>query len=934
MTLLDRSSGTTRLNFHDLFDLGKIQEIQDAFAAATGVASIITDINGVPITEPSNFCDLCQNVIRKTEKGLANCFKSDAILGQVNVDGPTVQSCLSGGLLDGGTSIMAGDQHIASWLIGQVLDESCDIEAMSAYAKEIGADEELYHQALDKVTRMPREKFDQICQMLFVMANQMSQQALLNAQLAESEDRFKQMVKDAPLGIAIVDSLNAKFYLVNPALARITGRGVEELERIDWESITHPDDIQPDNNKMAAMNAGKIPGFQLEKRYLHADGTYFWVNITVAPMSVTDKSKPRHLIMVEDINERKRMEAALQQSETTFKKLFSESSDAILLIDNTGVFVECNQAALDLLKMTRLQFLQLPPSQISPKFQPDGRCSSEAAPEMIALAHSKGLHRFDWTCVNSEGGEFIVEVSLMPIVIKGQTMLHTTWRDITERKHAEERLREAELKLRRTIEHSTNLFYTHTTDHVLTYLSPQSQEFFDCKPEEAMILWPEFLTDNPVNQEGFLTTQRAIDTGKRQPPYQVECIGKRGRKIWVEVNEAPILENGRTVAISGTLTDITKRKKAEEKNERLNDRLLLSTRAAQLGVWDWNVREDSMVWDDRMFELYGVTREETPNNVEAWINGLHPEDKESAIAACQAALNGEKDFDTEFRILHHDGTVKHLKANGLVIMGTDGKPDRMLGVNADITEKKKLQEAQLRSSQLAALGEVAAGVAHEINNPINGVINYAQLLINKNDEKDKSNQILEKIIKEGSRISNIVHNLLNFAQKDRGEFSYLDLIDIITDPINLQSQLFIKDGIHIDVAIPDDLPEIYGNQMQLEQVVLNLLSNARHALNKKFPEASNEKFIVIDATSSKKQNGGNVQLRVKDFGCGIPKDHIDKIFNPFYTTKEAGVGTGLGLSVSHNILEKHGATISIDSQVNKFTLVTITFPAKSEEIRN
>ena len=108
MTILNHFSNTSKLNFHDLFDLETIQNIQDAFAVATGVASIITDTNGVPITQPSNFCDLCENVIRKTEKGLTNCFKSDAILGQVNVEGPTVQPCLSGGLLDGGTSIMAG----------------------------------------------------------------------------------------------------------------------------------------------------------------------------------------------------------------------------------------------------------------------------------------------------------------------------------------------------------------------------------------------------------------------------------------------------------------------------------------------------------------------------------------------------------------------------------------------------------------------------------------------------------------------------------------------------------------------------------------------------------------------------------------------------------------------------------------------------------
>jgi PAS domain S-box-containing protein len=126
--------------------------------------------------------------------------------------------------------------------------------------------------------------------------------------LRESVEHFRSMVEQAPLGVAIVDSLTAQFYLVNPTLARITGRTVEELQLIDWVAITHPDDIQRDLDQMAAMNAGEIPGFQMEKRYRRSDGTYFWVNITVAPMYVTDETRPRHLLMVEDIDVRKQAE--------------------------------------------------------------------------------------------------------------------------------------------------------------------------------------------------------------------------------------------------------------------------------------------------------------------------------------------------------------------------------------------------------------------------------------------------------------------------------------------------------------------------------------------------------------------------------------------------------------------------------------------------
>ncbi|HLP17762.1 MAG TPA: PocR ligand-binding domain-containing protein [Bacteroidota bacterium] len=175
---------TADIKFEDLFNLDEIQKIQDAFADATGVASIITTADGQPITRQSNFCHLCQNIIRQTEKGLANCYHSDAIIGRMNLNGPVIQPCLSGGLWDGGASIRAGDRHIANWLIGQVLDDTDHPERMMAYAKEIGANEEEYREALKRVPRMPKEQFTKVCGALFLIAEQLSRLALQNVQQA------------------------------------------------------------------------------------------------------------------------------------------------------------------------------------------------------------------------------------------------------------------------------------------------------------------------------------------------------------------------------------------------------------------------------------------------------------------------------------------------------------------------------------------------------------------------------------------------------------------------------------------------------------------------------------------------------------------------------------------------------------------------------
>jgi two-component system cell cycle sensor histidine kinase/response regulator CckA len=188
-----------------------------------------------------------------------------------------------------------------------------------------------------------------------------------------------------------------------------------------------------------------------------------------------------------DISERKKAEEELRKSDATFRKLFEESSDAILLIDSSGVFVECNQAALDLLKMSREQFLFLPPARISPEFQPNGRRSDEAALEMIEQAYRKGLHRFDWTCVNAEGGEFIVEVSLMPITIKGQIMLHTTWRDITERTRNEERLKLSEQKFSRIFNIMPDMIgITGMEDGRFVEVNPGFERWSGWRPEEVI----------------------------------------------------------------------------------------------------------------------------------------------------------------------------------------------------------------------------------------------------------------------------------------------------------------------------------------------------------------------------------------------------------------------------------------------------------------
>jgi PAS domain S-box-containing protein len=237
--------------FTDLFSLEEIQQIQDQFTAATGVASLITDPNGSPITKPSNFTHLCYGIIRNTALGCANCFRSDAAIGRLHPAGPIVQTCLSGGLWDAGASIVVGGHHVANWLIGQIRDDTQTEAAIRAYAREIGADEDAAAQAFHEVPSMSRDRFELIASLLYTLANQLSLTAYHNVlqarmitrhelaeqQLVEQKTLLEGIMGSSPLSIFVKDR-NGSYKMINKAGAEVLGYSVEEIiGRTDMELL-------------------------------------------------------------------------------------------------------------------------------------------------------------------------------------------------------------------------------------------------------------------------------------------------------------------------------------------------------------------------------------------------------------------------------------------------------------------------------------------------------------------------------------------------------------------------------------------------------------------------------------------------------------------------------------------------------------------------
>lgn len=243
-----------------------------------------------------------------------------------------------------------------------------------------------------------------------------------------------------------------------------------------------------------------------------------------------------------------------------------------------------------------------------------------------------------------------------------------------------------------------------------------------------------------------------------------------------------------------------------------------------------------------------------------------------------------------------------------------------------LTQDEVRKVDSIRTAQLAAIGELAAGVAHEVNNPINGIINFAQLLLDDCGENSEQAMLLNRIVQEGERIALITHNLLSFARENENDHTLVDFNEVVTDSISLVIHHLKKDCIELSTDLFQPSCLIIGNHLQLMQVVLNLISNSRFALNERYRDSQTEKTILLSTEHVEIENNDFCRLTVRDNGTGIPQGILEKIFEPFFTSKNAGQGSGLGLSVSYGIVKNHNGVLRVDSILNKYTEMIIEIP--------
>jgi PAS domain S-box-containing protein len=289
-----------------------------------------------------------------------------------------------------------------------------------------------------------------------------------------------------------------------------------------------------------------------------------------------------------------------------------------------------------------------------------------------------------------------------------------------------------------------------------------------------------------------------------------------------------------------------------------------------------------------------------------------------------------QNYETEMII--RDGKKVNMNLSVSLLKNNNGEPIGTLGIGKDFTEYKRIERQLQQSEKLATVGELAAGIAHEVGTPLNVILGTAEYLMMEMEGDDPKVEELKVIVSQAEHITKLIHQLLNFSRYNKPEFKSVDINSLIRDVLKLTDLQIVKEKVKVLTDLQPDIPSIIGDDNQLQQVFINIIVNAVHAM----PQGGTLTIAnrLDMSASSVPHDSGFVEISISDTGCGIPPKNIPKIFDPFFTTKDIDKGTGLGLTVSHRIVEDHGGNIDVESKVNEGTRFTVKLPIQIHEDTN
>ena len=509
----------------------------------------------------------------------------------------------------------------------------------------------------------------------------------------------------------------------------------------------------------------------------------------------------------------------------------------------------------------------------------------------------------------------------------GNILKLSVYRDITERKKREEMLRASEEDFRNLFEHvACGVFISSkegkflNANHALLDMLG-----YDEKDEFLNIDIANDLYVRPEERQKF---KEMIERDGRVIDYEVEFKRKDGSTVPVLLTgHARYDQQGNVIGYEGLNLDITRRKLMERQLKEAHDFINKIIQSSPNSITATDMKGNILIWNRAAEETIGYKAADVIGKMN--IQKIYPD--EMARKVMQMLRKPEQGGVGRLNAhpmvyMRQDGTVIEGTLSAAIIYDSSGNEIATVGSFVDLKERlemeralRRTQEQLLQSEKLAAMGRLTSQIAHELNNPLYGIMNTLELLKTEISPESKRRKILEMALSETVRLSELLRKMLSFSKPDQEEKQAVDLNTVLDEILLLHEKQLQENDIKIKMSFAETLPHINASKDQLRQVFLNLVANARDAM----PDGG----TLSVRTEADKEN---VKIEISDTGIGIKEEHIKKIFDSFFTTKDTVKGVGLGLSVCYGFIKDHGGDIKVKSNVGEGTTFSIAFPVYKE----
>lgn len=766
-----------------------------------------------------------------------------------------------------------------------------------------------------------------------------TKRAAAEHELQISEARFRSLIEQAPFPVQIFGR-DGKSRIVNGAWERVWGVPASALHGynlFDDRQAIETGVVEQVRRAFDGENR-VIPPTRYDRAAtpeVPNTGGALWLRTVIYPVRDEEGEVHEVVVLHEDVTDRVLHEQAAEEHAREFRTLFDTSPDSIWLLDDSNRFVLANRAAaMSFGYESPSEVISLHPAEISPDLQPDGSSSRDKAEKMIAMARERGTHRFEWMHKRRDGSLVPFEVTLATVTMGREPRLFCVGRDISARKDTERRLRLNRDFLGQIIAGASQGICVYADIDVHPFLrfsvwNDRMTEITGYTMEEMnRIGWFDALFPDPAAMAAALERRKSLTKGQEMHDEMWRIRTKSGEIRTVALSTSPFHETDGRQSVIGMAHDMSAQVAAEEALQRSeqNYRGLFDSSLAAIFVFD----PDGRVRDANRaaVEMTGFPREEL---LQRYVADLDP-DWQSSREALRGIFAGRRLVNLEHRVLRKDGTQLTALDSTCPILDADGKVTGVQSTLFDITDWRRSQQEQARlKEQLAAtqrlesVGRLAGGVAHDFNNMLSVILGRTSLAMEALPPGDPMLRHLREVMDAGQRSADLTRQLLAFARRQMATPLNVDLNEKIAGLVKMLTRL-IGEDIALQFAPGPGLWPVRIDPSQVDQVLANLCLNARDAISgpgRIVIETANDSFEDPDSAGRCEA----VCISVKDDGCGMSAEVLANIFEPFYTTKELGKGSGLGLATVYGIVKQNHGHIEVTSNPGEGSEFRVWLPA-------